>query len=226
MTPRRNPRAARLSRSEPPVETDTPAPDDASATPATDRETHLAQLDHLIATTDDERVKVSAIALAAKMRGISDPPAGNDEGDEDEIVRDATPRDLARAVLATVREYSAQLKDLLGIELVVVYPGETILRTRDPDLASQMGAGEPALTLEEHLAKGSSIAAREPIYSPDGSEIRVGDFTIEFTDHAEQGRSRPISDWVITNSSGAVVGRRLTSTEAVALAQSLSGGTR
>lgn len=216
---RRSPRAARLARNEPPAETETLAPESAPAAPADDRAALLRELDRIIQSDGPDPAKVSAIGLKAKLLGMSDPPPADPEGD-DEIVRDATPRDMARAVLGQVREYSAQLKDLLGVQLVIAYPGESIIRTRDPDIAKLHG-GEPAVTLEEHLAKGSSIAEREPVYSSDGSEIRCNGYVITFGELAGQGRSRPLSAWFITNAQGGACGHRLTSEDAIALAKAL-----
>lgn len=219
-----SPRAASKLLARPSIKAEIERPDvpdataSAPATPADDRSVLLRELDRVINGDGPDPAKVSAIALKAKLLGIGDPPPADPEDAPD--VEPATPRDLARAVLGQVREYSAQLRDLLGVQLVIAYPGESIIRTRDPDIAKLHG-GEPAVTLEEHLARGSSIAEREPVYSADGSEIRCNGYLITFGERSVQGRSRPIAEWTITNSSGVVVGRRLTSEEAVAFAKAL-----
>lgn len=210
MSTRRSPRAARLARSEPQPETDALAPESAPVTSADEREALLRELDSIIKSDGPDPAKVSAISLKAKLLGLGDPSPAEGDGEETEA-EPATPRELARAVLAVLRESSAAAANGGDVAFYRRRPGYRLIEVPDRE-APFVGGSEPINVPE---------ADRKPTYSPDGAEIRVGSYTIAFGERSVQGRSRPICEWTVTDSAGTVRGRRHTSEEAIAFAKAL-----
>jgi hypothetical protein len=98
----------------------------------------------------------AAVTLKAKLSGLLDvdPPASAPEPPP----RD--PADVARAILSVL--HKAKLDGDSGVQVGFAGPGESLLRTRDPDLATTTTGAKPALRLDEVAPPPAPVPAVWP----------------------------------------------------------------
>lgn len=212
-------------------------------------EAQIAEADRAYGIAEAERSSagmVAASTLKSKLLGYiaGGTAAAADEADAAPVA----PRDMARAMLSALREF----QEILGVNFILVPPGhraiaipdgETVLRVKDPAIASifreQYGDALaledgldviplPRVSLENteapdpshpsHARLGSNRHARE---IPGERDVLASGYSIAFDAYEAGGQLR--SRWVIRAPEGHTVAERLTREEAIAAADELAG---